>query len=156
LMSSSEGMVTNVNDLLLRLAVLLNQENIDKVAAALDHVEKVSGSLAKGSDELGEVIANGAEASRTLKQALAQTKEVLASARASLDSAKRFADGAYAVVEQNHDAIASFSKEGLMQVGPTLAELRATLRDLQRATNRIADDPAAFLVGSERPKEYER
>jgi phospholipid/cholesterol/gamma-HCH transport system substrate-binding protein len=156
LMSSSEGIVTNVNDLLLRLSVLLDQENVDKVAAALDHIEKVSGSVARKSDDLGEAIANITEASRALKQTLAQTKEVLVSARASLDSAKRFADGAYAVVEQNRDAVASFSNDGLVQVGPTLAELRATLRDLQRLTDRLAENPAAFLLGGDQPKEYER
>jgi phospholipid/cholesterol/gamma-HCH transport system substrate-binding protein len=155
-MSSSEGIVTNVNDLLLRLSLLLNQENLDKMAAALDHIEKVSGSVASKRADLGEAIANINEASRTLTTTLAQTKEALVSVRASLDSAKRFADGAYTVVEQNRDAMASFSNEGLVQVGPTLAELRATLRDLQRVTNRLAEDPAGFLLGGDQPKEYER
>jgi len=155
-MSSSEGIVTNVNDLLLRLSLLLNQENVDKVAAALDHIEKVSGSVASKRDDLGEAIANINEASRTLTTTLAQTKEALVSVRAALDSAKRFADGAYIVVEQNREAVASFSNEGLVQVGPTLAELRATLRDLQRVTNRLAEDPGGFLLGGDQPREYER
>ena len=155
-MSSSEGIVTNANDLLLRLSLLLNQENVDKVAAALDHIEKVSGSVASKRDDLGEAIANINEASRTLTTTLAQTKEALVSVRAALDSAKRFADGAYTVVEQNREAVASFSNEGLVQVGPTLAELRATLRDLQRITNRLAEDPGGFLLGGDQPREYER
>lgn len=156
LASSGEDIVTNVNDMLGRLSVLLSRPNLDKVAATLDHIEKVSGSVAVRGDDLGEAIVNVNEASRSLNQTLANTREVLVSARASLDSIKRFADGASAVVEQNRDAVAGFSNEGLAQVGPTLAELRATLRDLQRITSRLADDPTGFLLGGDQLKEYDR
>lgn len=156
LTSSGEDIVINANDMLLRLSVLLNQQNLDKVTATLEHIEKVSGSVAERRDDLGEAIGNINEASRALKQTLANTREVLAGARASLDSIKRFADRASAVVEQNRDAVAGFSNEGLAQVGPTLAELRATLHDLQRVTNRLAEDPTGFLLGGDQFKEYDR
>jgi phospholipid/cholesterol/gamma-HCH transport system substrate-binding protein len=177
LMSSSEDIVTSVNDMLLRVSVLLNEENLGKVAATLDHIEKISGSIAEKSDGLGQAVADLSAASRVLKNTLAQTdrlvarieqatastqqlldheaKELLVSARSSLDAAKRFADSAYATIEQNRDAVASFSNQGLAQVGPALAELRATLRNLQKLTDRLSDDPANFLLGRDEPKEYD-
>jgi phospholipid/cholesterol/gamma-HCH transport system substrate-binding protein len=177
LMSSSEDIVTSVNDMLLRVSLLLNEENLGKVSATLDHIEKVSGAIADKSEGLGQAVADLSEASRVLKSTLAQTdrlvarieqatastqrlldheaKELLVSARTSLDAAKRFADSAYVTIEQNRDAVTSFSNQGLAQVGPALAELRATLRNLQKLTDRLSDDPASFLLGRDEPKEYD-
>lgn len=177
IMSSSEDIVTSVNDMLFRISQILSETNIQKVTATLDHIEQVSGAISARSEGIGQAIADISEASRELKLTLAQTQQVLArldrigesaqglidgegrellvSARKSLDAAQRFADSAYAVVEQNRDSIESFSHQGLSQVGPAVTELRAALRKLSKLTDQLEEQPAAFLLGRDQPKEYD-
>ena len=170
LMSSSEDIITNVNDVILRLSKLVRDENIAKLEATLSNAETFSASLAAES-------ANVAEASRALRETLAKTeelvvkldrvasttdallrkdaKQLIASARESLESAKRFSDGAAQMVETNSAAIARFSNQGLSQVGPALAELRATLRNFKQLIDEIEEDPGEFVLGSDQPQEYD-
>ena len=69
-----------------------------------------------------------------------------------LDSA---AGGADAILNENHAAIQSFANDGLAQLGPTLGELRALVRDLRRVTDRLDGSPARYLLGRDAPKEFE-
>jgi phospholipid/cholesterol/gamma-HCH transport system substrate-binding protein len=169
LLTSSEDIITSVNDMILRMSNLLNQSNLDKVEATLDHIETVTGSVAARSEGLGQAIDDlsktMAEAQNTMQRldravASAQRlldddgKAVIGETRQSLESIRRLTDGANAILEQNREAIASFSNQGLAQVGPTLTELRTTLRRLQAVIERIEENPSGFLLGKEKPKEY--
>jgi phospholipid/cholesterol/gamma-HCH transport system substrate-binding protein len=60
------------------------------------------------------------------------------------------------MVEENREAVAGFSRQGLAQVGPAVAELRTVLRELERVAQRLNDDPTDYLLGRDQPKEYER
>ena len=62
---------------------------------------------------------------------------------------------ANAVVADNREAIASFSQNGLAQVGPTLTELRVLVRDLRRVTSRLDRNPGGYVTGRNRPEEFE-
>jgi phospholipid/cholesterol/gamma-HCH transport system substrate-binding protein len=84
-----------------------------------------------------------------------EARALLVSARQSLDSARRFTDSAQAVVEENRDAVAGFANQGMAQVGPALADLRAALRKLQRLADELEENPAAIIGNNERPKEYD-
>jgi phospholipid/cholesterol/gamma-HCH transport system substrate-binding protein len=52
-------------------------------------------------------------------------------------------------------AISSFANDGLAQMGPTLAELRALIRDLRRISDRLDANPTRYLLGRDAPKEFE-
>jgi phospholipid/cholesterol/gamma-HCH transport system substrate-binding protein len=176
LLASSEDIVTIVNDLLLRLSKALNQENLDKVASTIDHLEKVTGRIAAHDPEIDKALADLASASASLKVTMAKSeqlvvkldslaangnkiltgeaKEALATAKLSLESIRRFTDSANAMVEQNRGAIASFSTQGLQQIGPALNDLRATVRTLRDLSDQLKDDPASLVRGrKEQPKE---
>ena len=49
-------------------------------------------------------------------------------------------------------AITSFANDGLAQVGPTLAELRALVRDLRRVSDRLDGNPAGYVLGRDAPE----
>jgi len=176
LLSSSEDIVTSVNDMLVRLSLLLNEENLAKLAATIDHIESVTSVFAENRTSMGETLANLGESTTALKRTLAETERMVArlerasatmedllddearallvSARESIDSAKRLADSTYGVVEENRQAISTFSNQGLAQLGPTLVELRSTLRTLAELSDDIRDNPREFLLGQDQPKEY--
>ena len=71
---------------------------------------------------------------------------------ATLESAAKNANG---VIADNREAVASFSQNGLAQVGPTLAELRELMRDLRRVTSRLDRNPGGYVTGRNRPEEFD-
>lgn len=176
LITSSEDIITSLNDVVLRVSSLLGKENLDKIDATLDHIEQITSEVSGKRTDIGALITNLRDASdgieATLRRADAmitrmeaatgkaeslmggEAREALDSARQSLDSARRFTDSAYTLVEQNRDAFANFSNQGLAQAGPVLAELRATLRKLQAIADRLEADPTGYVLGKDQPKEY--
>ena len=178
LLASSEDIVTTVTDLLLRVSKLLNQENLDKLSATVDHLEKVTGRIAGRDADIDKAIGDLASASASLKTTMAkveplvtkldalaangnkllngEAKETLANARDALASIKRFSDDAEKLVGENRGAIRNFSTQGLQQVGPALNDLRATVRTLRELSDQLKDDPSSLLRGrKEQPREKE-
>ena len=170
LMTSSEDIITNVNDVILRLSKLMRQENIDRIEASLANAESFTAALAAES-------ANVTEISRALRETLVGAEELvvkldraagradrllatdakvmMASARDAAEAAKKFSEGAALMIETNSAAIARFSNQGLSQVGPALAELRATLRQFKELVDEIEEDPGEFVLGRDQPQEYD-
>ncbi len=170
LLASSEGIVTNVNDVLFRTTQLLSDENVSRVSRTLEHIDQVASAVAEEREDLRAMIVQMSAASLQLKTTLvkldkvttstndlvsSQAKATLESTRASLASAQRLADSAYAMLEQNRGAVSSFSQNGLAQVGPAVSELRETLRALRVITDRLQENPASYLLGHEQIKEFE-
>lgn len=177
LMSSGEDIAVSVNDLLLRLSVLLQQENLDRVAAVLENLETVSASVAGQSDGIGQALADITAASRGLRETMQHTEalverldsiaartdgllegelqQAIVATREALDSVRQLADGASDVLAENREAIDNFGDQGLAQIGPTVSELRGTLRQMQLLIDRLREDPSGFLLGRDQPEEYE-
>lgn len=176
LLASGEDVVANVNTVIVSLSRFLNEENVERLSNSIENIERISSAIGGRSDDIGQAIGDLAEASAQLKRTLEGTealvakldaaadstrslmdgeaREALAAARESLGEVKRLAANANAVIEANRGSIDSAAGRGLAQVGPTLVELRATLRELERVATRIEEDPSALLGGTERPKEY--
>lgn len=176
LLASGEDVVANVNIVVTRLARVLNEDNIRRITDTIDHIERVSSAIAGRSEEISRALADLSEASARLKDTLAGTealvakldaaadstrslmdgeaREALIAARESLGEVRRLAANANAVIEENRGSIDAATGRGLAQVGPTLTELRSTLRELERVAARLDEDPSALLNGTERPKEY--
>ena len=171
LLASSEDIVGVVNDMLRQLSRLLNQENLDKIAATIDHVEKVTASLSKHDGDIEQMITSLKVTLQRSEQVMLRldtlakssndvlnndAKESLAAARASLESVKQFTDNASAMIEQNRGAVAQFSNQGLSQVGPAVTELRAAVRNLRDLSDQLKDDPQSLLKGKkEQVKEHQ-
>ena len=170
LMSSSEDVITNVNDVIERFAELMREENLAKIESTLANLEAFSATLAAERGNVAEMsralratlertetlVASLERASATAEEILdGDAKAAIAEARAALEAAKRFAEGASTMVETNSAAIARFSNQGLAQVGPALAELRATLRNVRQLVDEIEEDPGEFVLGRDQPQEYD-
>ncbi|HET7843301.1 MAG TPA: MlaD family protein [Xanthomonadales bacterium] len=175
LMASSEDMLANATETIARLSQLLSEENLRRVAATLEHIEAVSGALAEGKDDVGLALRNLADASATLKGTLARAdalvarldaasgsvqslvddegRAALAELREALVAVRTLAANADALLAANRDAVDDLGSRGLTQVGPMLAELRATIARLDAIATRVERDPAAFLLGGDRPPE---
>lgn len=168
--SALQNISDTANRLVERLDRVLSEDNVARMTAALEHIEQITGAVASERADLAEMIASARRASAQLEQTLATTSNAmtsldrelvqklpaitarLESTLARLDSAAQNAD---AILGENRAAIHSFANDGLGQLGPTLAELRALVRDLRRISDRLDANPARYLLGRDTPREFE-
>lgn len=168
--SALQNIADTANRLVARLDQLLSEENVARVATTLSNIEAMTGAVADQREDLRAVIVNAREASEQLEKTLdaangAITKidrdfaDELPGLVAKLDSTltrlDSAAQGANGLINENRAAISSFTNDGLGQVGPTLTDLRALVRDLRRISDRLDNGAAGYLLGRDAPKEFE-
>ena len=168
--SALQNIADTANRLVARMDKLLSEENINRIANTLDNLEQATGSIAGQKQDIAALIVNAREVTDGLKLTVGKANgaidgfdrnliarlpalmDKLDSTVASLDSAAGNAD---ALIAENRPAVNSFANDGLAQLGPTLAELRALVRDLRRVTDRLDGGAARYLLGRDAPKEFE-
>ena len=168
--SALQNIADTANRLVSRMDEVLSEENVKRIGDTLAHIEALTGSVADQREDLRALVVNARESSAHLKATLARTEKITADVDrelvqklpglvdkldhtlGELDSA---AAGANGLVNENRAAINSFANDGLAQLGPTLGELRALVRDLRRISDRLDNNPAGYLLGRDAPKEFE-
>jgi phospholipid/cholesterol/gamma-HCH transport system substrate-binding protein len=169
LLASGSDIVTSVNDLLVRANEVLSKENVDHISATLSNLEGVTETVNAQRDDLGTALKQLAAATGELKHTLAtvdtmatttndlmrnNAREVLESTNKALESVDRAANATNTLIGDNRAAIDEFTDQGLRQLGPTIVELRETLRSLRQVSDRLATSNS-LLLGRDQPKEFE-
>ncbi|MEO6170813.1 MAG: MlaD family protein [Lysobacter sp.] len=168
--SALQNIADTANRLVARMDQLLSEENVESVARTLANIESLTGAVSEQREDLRAVIVNARASSEQLEATLGNANSAmksidrelvsklpelvarLDSTLARLDSAATGADG---IISENRAAISSFANDGLAQLGPTLGELRALVRDLRRVSDRLDSNPTRYLLGRDAPKEFE-
>lgn len=168
LLSGSEDLFTKINDIITRASELLSSENVKHISSALEHLDQATGAIAGQREDLGVLIHQLAEASGKLNNTLDQTQQLArttnqlldkngnammqnaSQAMASLNDAAKQLDQ---LLTDNRSSLKS-GLNGLGELGPAVRDLRQTLQSLQTITDRLADNPAGYLLGGSRPREY--
>ncbi|MDW8480074.1 MAG: MlaD family protein [Xanthomonadales bacterium] len=176
LLAGGEGVVATVNEALVRLNLLLANENIERVGRTIAHLEQVAAAVAERREDLGRdarrpsprppsVCATPPRApprcSRVSSAAppgstawwRTSCGRRLRSSSAPPPPRAAWCEALEAVVAENREAVSAFANQSLGQIGPALGELRALLRGLTRIAERLEEDPAGFLRGADRPPE---
>jgi phospholipid/cholesterol/gamma-HCH transport system substrate-binding protein len=169
LLASGSDIVTSVNDILLRATDILSTENVDRVSQTLAHLEAITGTVDAQRDELGAALHQLADATGELKKTLTtldtmatttndlmnnNAREVLEATNRALESVDKVANSTNGLIGDNRAAISAFSDQGLRQLGPTIVELRETLRSLRQLSDRLGTSNSV-LLGRDQPKEFE-
>jgi phospholipid/cholesterol/gamma-HCH transport system substrate-binding protein len=169
LLASGSDIVVTANDILLRMNQILSDENVTRISATLEHLDQLSGSLADQRGDIGTAVHQLAEATGALKKTLGtidsmanttnalvrdDVRKLLQTADTALASVDRMADSAGLLVEDNRAAIGAFSNQGLRQIGPTVLELRETLRSLKQLSDKLGASDS-LLLGRDQPKEFQ-
>ena len=81
-------------------------------------------------------------------------RQVLESTNKALASIDKVANAANSLIGDNRAAISEFSDQGLRQLGPTIVELRETLRALKQVSDRLSTSNN-LLLGRDQPKEFQ-
>ena len=169
--SALQNIADTANKLVARLDHLLSEENIKRISDSLANIEAMTGAVGGQHEDLRAMIVSARRSSEQLEKTLATTDHAvqdldrelvqklpglvtkLDGTLSKLDSA---ASGVNGIVNDNRAAIGSFANDGLGQLGPTLIELRALVRDLRRISDRLDNGGAAqYLLGRDAPKEFE-
>nr|WP_295379387.1 MlaD family protein [Pseudoxanthomonas sp.] len=168
--SALQNITDTANRIVERLDEVLSDKNVASIAATLQNLENISGSLANRDEGLQSLIVSARDAAQKLDTTLTTTNGAieridqnlvrqlpplltkLDATLAKLDSAAGNAD---AILGENRAAINSFANDGLGQLGPTLTELRGLVRDLRRVSDRLEGNPTRYLLGRDAPKEFE-
>jgi len=168
--SALQNIADTANKLVARMDELFSEENIKRISNSLASIEAMTGAIGDQHEDVRAMIVSARRSSEQLEKTLARTDSAVSDidrelvqklpaliskldgTLAKLDSA---AGGVNGIVSDNRAAISSFANDGLSQLGPTLAELRALVRDLRRISSRLDSGPTQYLLGRDRPKEFE-
>jgi phospholipid/cholesterol/gamma-HCH transport system substrate-binding protein len=169
LMASGSDIMLSANDVLLRMNQILSDDNVKHISTMLEHADQLSGALADERGDIGTALKQLSEATGQLKKTLGtldsmvtttntlmrdDARATLQSVRQALDAVDKVASSAGALVEDNRAAIGSFSNQGLRQIGPTVLDLRETLRSLKQLSDKLGASDS-LLLGRDQPKEFQ-
>jgi phospholipid/cholesterol/gamma-HCH transport system substrate-binding protein len=161
LLESGGDVVTSLNGILDRLGKIVSQDNVDRINHTLKNIDQTTTALASERDDLRTLIAQAAQASKQLNETLAganqlvngpgrETLERAASAMASLQKTTQTLNQ---LLAENQGSLQS-GLRGVDQIGPTLRELRSTVRDIHRITSQLQANPAGYLLGRDQATEF--
>jgi phospholipid/cholesterol/gamma-HCH transport system substrate-binding protein len=170
LLNSSEGIAQTANDVLQHINSILSEENTQRISKTLANIQAVTDTLAAQRADIATLIKSARDASDHLNRALASAEKTLGTvdgqlgkklpgmmehldhSLAQLDSLTKNSD---AMIKDNRGAIDNFANQGLAQLGPTLAQMRQVLREINRLTARLQENPAGYLLGRDKPQEFQ-
>lgn len=168
--SALQNIAETANKLVARLDKVLSDDNIRNITQTLDNIENATGVLADQRQDIGALITNARISSEKLAATLDTTNgaiadvdrelvqklpQLIAKLDSTLDRLDNAAGSADKLLSENRGAINSFTQDGLSQLGPTMEELRGLVRDLRKISSRFEDNPAGYVLGRQKPKEFE-
>lgn len=168
LLAEGEGVMLNVNELLVQARDLFSADNVASIGRTLQNLEQATGAIASQREDISQALRQLSRASEQATVALAEASKLVGTANTLIDvqgaqtlqSAQRsmaaFERAMLTVdtlVTDNRGALDS-SVRGLSEVGPVLAELRDTLTSLRAITRQLESRPADYLLGLEPVKEF--
>lgn len=172
LLNSSEDITTTASDVLIRINRMLNDQTVENVSKTMANLEQVTDTLAAERGEIAQLLRDARSSAERLDRVLATAEstmggldrsvaaldkdlpQILAKLDRTLTEFEALSGNANALVAENRGAVQQFSRDGLTQVGPTLAELRSVLRQLNRAAAKIEERPSSLVLGSSTPEEF--
>lgn len=167
--SALQNIADTANRLVARLDQMLSEENIRRISDTLENLRATTDAISGQREDIRELLKNARLASEDLRKTLAATngaiekvdRDVIARLPGTMDKLDRAiasfesaGTGANALIAENRAPLRSFTRDGLQQIAPTLAELRGLMRDIKQITDRLDGNPAGYLLGREQPKEF--
>jgi len=168
--SALQNIADTANLLVERLDRLLSEDNITRINGTLANLEQLTAVLAARDADIDALVRNALTASQQLAATLSTTNRAMEGldqhlvqrlpdlidrldhTLTGLDSAASSLDG---ILSDNRASVQQFASEGLPQLGPTLAELRALAEDLRQIGERFDAHPLRYLLGRDAPKEFD-
>ena len=148
-----------------RLALILDDRNVQSVSDTLANLSKLTGTLANSSGQIERLIADSQTTFTSLREAAdgvteltgglnsklepiaAGAQDVITDVQKTVRSFNRIASQLELAVDENRDSIRDFSSGGLYELSQFIAEGRVLISALTRLSGLIERDPARFFFG---------
>ena len=168
LLANGEDLMTNINEVVSRASKLLSADNVAHIDHTLEHLDKATGVIADQREDIRELLRQLAIASKQANATLEQSqklasnantlidgpaRETLNSAKNAMASLERATANIDRILNDNRDAV-NGGLQGLNEIGPAVHELRDAAGSLRGITRRLDENPAGFLLGRDRSKEF--
>jgi phospholipid/cholesterol/gamma-HCH transport system substrate-binding protein len=168
LLANGEDLMTNINEVVSRVSKLLSADNVAHIDHTLEHLDKATGVIADQREDIRELLRQLAIASKQANATLEQaqklagnannlidgpTRETLNSAKNAMASLERATASIDKILNDNRDAL-NGGLQGLNEIGPAVHELRDAAGSLRGISRRFDENPAGFLLGRDRSKEF--
>lgn len=168
LLSNGEDLMGNINQLIARFSNLLSEENSARISRTLDHLDQATGALSAERENVSAVMQQLAQASKQANAALAQASELMRNANGLLNeqgkgmlenasktmaSLERTSATLDQLISENRHSLDG-GIQGIAELGPAVSELRDTLAALRGISRRLEENPANYLLGREKTKEF--
>jgi phospholipid/cholesterol/gamma-HCH transport system substrate-binding protein len=168
LLANGEDLMTNINEVVARVSKLLSTDNMAHIDNTLEHLDKATGVIADQREDIRELLRQLAIASKQANATLEQSqklasnanglidgpaRETLNSAKNAMASLERATANIDRLLNDNRDAV-NGGLQGLNELGPAVHELRDAAGSLRGITRRLDENPAGYLLGRDRSKEF--
>jgi len=155
------------NDIIASAGAILSPDNIVAFNSILENVDTLTGAFAEQEENIGKTLENIAlitedlavmtdrleRASANIETLLGEdAPAVMADTRATIQEARALVADLRGVVDENRASISAFADQGLVQVGPALAEARRMFKTLDQVLREVDRDPRGYLLGESTPK----
>ncbi len=161
LLATAGKIADKMNTIIDRLDQVVSKENIDHINSTLANIDKTTHTLAAERQNMRKLIRQATTASRRLDTALAsanqlidgparQTLQEARKAMASLDETTRTLNQ---LLTDNRQSLQA-GLQGTDQIGPTLRQMRTTLRRIDELTRKLKTAPAAYLLDRKHPAQF--
>jgi phospholipid/cholesterol/gamma-HCH transport system substrate-binding protein len=168
LLANGEDVMTNVNEVLVRLNQLMTPDNQQRLVNTLNNLEQITDTVAGQREDIRTILQQLALVTKQSNDTLAQTNRLVRNANVLLDGqGKQLVTNAANTMASLEKTSALLNKligenqqslnsgiQGFNDLGPAVDELRRTLLTLRGAMNRLEENPSALLRGRERTKEF--
>ncbi|NVJ97733.1 MAG: MCE family protein [Alphaproteobacteria bacterium] len=159
---SAPNLVNEAIRAVVQVQRLLSNENIQKVASILDNADRMTGNMARGTEDIDALVAEArnvlvkvTETADKLTRLADNGNQLLErdgdrlvnEAVEALDAAQALLARIDGVVAANEGDIRQFVSGSLPEAARMIMDLRTTARSLSRLVTKIERDPAALLVG---------
>lgn len=170
-------LMTSLQTLVARAAILLGPENQTAFAQTLANFATVSGALATRTGDVETLIADASATMTNLREASAamaglathaetaltrvgdaaatisenrgEIDGLIADLRTTSDAFTAMSSEVTALVEENRAPLREFTGEGLYELTNFMTEARALMDSLTRVSTQVERDPARFLFGNQ-------
>ncbi len=156
LMSSAPEIMAKLNRLLSHAEQILGEDNQATISSTLNHIDTLTGSLAKEHETIAAIPANLNQTITDIRITVTQLRETIGELKPNIGATAEnlkvtsgnlvsLTDRMDTLLREHEDDLGRFMEDGLGEAPALMAETRTTLRDLEKLVQELQDDPSQLI-----------
>lgn len=176
MMADGGDILTRFNETLGRVSQLLDEQNIARMGATIEHIAAIAEQVDRDKAELGQALRSAEAAFSDLERTSARVRELAGRAETTLVRAEELVERDLqpasgdlretlaslrsavtridTLVARNADQFDQFAQQGVPGATQTMAQLQQLAQSLERISSRLDEGPVDYLLQRDRPREY--